>query len=163
MVAKSANTLLTERIADFIDDPLGYVMFAFPWEDNTTIQMVELEPKYADRYGLKYGPDKWACEMLEQLGEEIRDRGFNGKDAVDAIRFSTASGHGIGKSAMSSWIIKFNYQSSVGVFQLSRQYEPLTSRIVQEHLAMRRIDGQSGERGSLSGPSLRQLHCILHL
>ena len=107
MVAKAANTLLTERIADFIDDPLGYVMFAFPWKDNTTIQMVEMEPEYQERFGLKYGPDKWACEMLDQLGEEIRDRGFNGTDAVDAIRFSTASGHGIGKSTMVAWLIMF--------------------------------------------------------
>ena len=107
MSGKNANTQLTERIADFIDDPLGYVMFAFPWEDNATIQMVEMEPEYQERFGLKYGPDKWACEMLDQLGEEIKDRGFNGKDAVDSIRFSTASGHGIGKSPMVAWLIMF--------------------------------------------------------
>jgi hypothetical protein len=44
---------------------------------------------------------------LDQLGVEIRKRGFNGRTAVEPIRFTTASGHGIGKSTLVAWLIKF--------------------------------------------------------
>jgi hypothetical protein len=89
------------------DDPLGYVMMAFPWDSDPSIQLVELGPEYRARFGCKWGPDKWACEFLDELGEQIRDRAFDGSKAVKPIRFSTASGHGIGKSALVAWLIKF--------------------------------------------------------
>tara|TARA_R110000824_G_scaffold69297_5_gene178643 strand:- start:1300 stop:2853 length:1554 start_codon:yes stop_codon:yes gene_type:complete len=103
----TANEMLASAIGDFVDDPLGYVMYVFPWKDNPTIQLVELQEPYKTRFNCDYGPDLWACEMLDQLGDEIKKRGFNGRDAVDAIRFSTASGHGIGKSTMVAWLIMF--------------------------------------------------------
>ena len=103
----TATEQLTDLIGDFQDDPLGYVMTVFPWHDNPTIQMVKLQEPYKSRFNCEYGPDRWACEMLDQLGSEIKKRGFNGRDAVDAIRFSTASGHGIGKSTMVAWLIMF--------------------------------------------------------
>lgn len=98
---------LTDIIGGFYDDPLGYVMFNFPWDTYEPIQVVPLPEKYRDKYGCEWGPDLWACEYLEQLGEEIRKRGFDGKRAVPPIRFSTASGHGIGKSVLSSLLVKF--------------------------------------------------------
>jgi len=98
---------LLDQIAEFYDDPLGYVMFMFPWDDDPNIQMVELEEPWATRYQSKYGPDRWACELLDELGTEIRKRGFDGRNAVDPIRFSIASGHGIGKSTLVAWLIKF--------------------------------------------------------
>jgi hypothetical protein len=104
----TANQRLTDQINKFWGDPLGYVMFIFPWDTDESIQMVELEPEYRDRFpGCKYGPDKWACEFLDDMGKEIRKNKFNGRDTVPPLRFSTASGHGIGKSTLVSWLIMF--------------------------------------------------------
>ena len=86
---------LAAEIAGFYDDPLGFVLYAFPWgEDHTLLEGAE-------------GPRKWQWEFLERWGEEIRDRGFDGKSPVQPIQFSFASGHGIGKSALSAWITLF--------------------------------------------------------
>ncbi len=104
---RTADEELADAIADFYDDPLGYVMFNWDWANDTTIQLVELAEPWASRYGLKYGPDAWACEFLEDLGREIKKRKFDGRSAVDPIQFSTASGHGIGKSVLVAWLIKF--------------------------------------------------------
>lgn len=98
---------IMDALSEYYDDPLGYVLFAFPWDTDPSIQIVELEEPWASRYQSKWGPDKWACEFLDDLGAEIRERGFNGRTSVDPIRFSTASGHGIGKSCLVAWIIKF--------------------------------------------------------
>lgn len=98
---------ILDDLAEFYDDPLGYVMYAFPWDSYEPIQLVELPAKYQKKYNCVYGPDKWALEFLEEWGREIRKRNFNGRDAVDPIRFATSSGHGIGKSTISAWIIKF--------------------------------------------------------
>ena len=51
------------------------------------------------------GPDAWQRETLDLIGQECRNRRFDGIHAVDPIRIATASGHGIGKSALSAWII----------------------------------------------------------
>ena len=101
------DELLANKIATFYADPLGYVMFVFPWDTEESIQLVELQEPWASRFNSKYGPDAWACEFLDELGTEIKKRNFNGKDAVDPIQFSTSSGHGIGKSVDVAWLIKF--------------------------------------------------------
>lgn len=103
----SPEEQLAEAVAGFYDDPLGYVMFAFPWDSDPTIQMVQLDDRYRKRYNSVYGPDTWACEFLDQLGKEIKERGFDGRTAVAPIQFTTASGHGIGKSVLVAWLIKF--------------------------------------------------------
>lgn len=107
MARKSPNEQLMSELGRFYDDPLGYVMFAFPWDTEESIQMVPLADKYKDRFDCKWGPDEWACEFLDQLGDEIKKRKFDGKKAVLPIQFSTASGHGIGKSTLTSFLIKF--------------------------------------------------------
>lgn len=108
MAELTPDELLADDISEFYTDPLGYVIFVFPWDTDTSIQMVELEEPYKSRFpNCKYGPDVWACEFLDELGEEIKKRKFNGRDAVDPIQFATASGHGIGKSVLVAWLIKF--------------------------------------------------------
>ncbi len=102
-----ADSQIADDIASFYDDPLGYVMYVFPWDTEVAIQQVELDEAYKDRFKSEFGPDRWACEFLDDLGKEIKERNFNGRDAVKPIRFATASGHGIGKSALVAWIIKF--------------------------------------------------------
>lgn len=98
---------LAEQLATYYADPLGYVLFSFPWETERSIQLVAMPKDRQLQYGCEYGPDGWACDFLQQYGEEIAKRGFDGKNAVDPIQFSTASGHGIGKSVLVAWIIKF--------------------------------------------------------
>jgi hypothetical protein len=106
-MAKDVRVQIAQDVASFYDDPLGFVMYAFPWDSDESIQQVELSPKYKAKYGCDYGPDDWACEFLDEWGDEIRKRGFDGKNAVEPIQFSTSSGHGIGKSTLTSWIILF--------------------------------------------------------
>lgn len=98
---------LAEFIGEFYADPLGYVMASFPWDSDSSIQLVELKGKYRERFDCIYGPDEWACEFLDQLGEEIKKRKFDGVNAVDPIKWATVSGHGIGKSALVAWLVKF--------------------------------------------------------
>lgn len=98
---------LAEDIAKFYNDPLGFVIFAYPWDTDPALQIVELPEPYSHVYGVKYGPDKWACDFLYDLGKEIKARGFDGAAPVDAIRMATASGHGIGKSALTAWLVDF--------------------------------------------------------
>jgi hypothetical protein len=67
-------------------DPLGYVHLAYPWETED----------------LPYpGPHEWQAEQLAQLGEDLRKPV---EDGVHVVRFATASGHGVGKSALCSWL-----------------------------------------------------------
>ena len=106
-MARTLEDQLCEDMAGFFDDPLGFVMYAFSWSDDPSIQMVELEEPWASKYQVKYGPDRWACEFLEEWGEGIRKNGFNGKNPVPVYRGAVSSGHGIGKSTITSWIILF--------------------------------------------------------
>ena len=89
-------------------DPLGWVMYAFPWDSEPSIQLVPLQEPWASRYGCKYGPDAWACEWLDDLGLQIAIRDYQpGGPAVDPVRSAVSSGHGIGKSTMTAWLILF--------------------------------------------------------
>ena len=120
---RAPDDRLADALALLRDDPLGYVMFAFPWDSAPEIQIVELaqgveaslspgdrkrQAAYRARFpGCKYGPDLWACDFLEDFGRIIKDRAFDGRSPVMPIRFSTVSGHEIGKSALCAWLIKF--------------------------------------------------------
>ena len=98
---------LVKAFAEYANDPLGFVLFMFPWDTDASIQQVPLPAKYRKRYNCKYGPDLWACEYLDRLGLEIRRRGFDGRTSKPPIQVSVSSGHGIGKSALVAWLILF--------------------------------------------------------
>ena len=100
MVALTADEELMDELAKFYADPLGHVMFSYPWDTYAPIQMVELTEEYADRFKCKYGPDKWACDFLDGLGADIRENKFDGRNSVDPLLYATASGHGIGKTVL---------------------------------------------------------------
>lgn len=89
-IADTQRELATE-VAAFYADPLGFVMFAFPWG----------QPGLLARYT---GPDTWQVEFLKDLGAEVKARAFDGFTPVNPIRDTVASGHGIGKSTMSAWL-----------------------------------------------------------
>jgi hypothetical protein len=89
-------------------DPLGYVMWAFPWDAEQSIQLVRLQGKWKERYpNCEWGPDAWQCEFLERLGREVESRGFDVDEPtpVNAVRMAVASGHGIGKSALTGMLV----------------------------------------------------------
>jgi hypothetical protein len=86
-----ADADLVEKVAEYVDDPLGFVYFAYPWKERGPLEEYE-------------GPDAWQGELLEDIGREVRQRGFDGLNAVLPIRQAISSGHGIGKSTISAWI-----------------------------------------------------------
>lgn len=106
-ISPKIDRQLQEIISGFYADPLGYVMFNFPWDTDPSIQMVELPKKYRDRYNSRYGPGAWCCDLMEEWSQEIKLRAFDGRNAVEPIRFSTVSGHGIGKTTTTAFVIKF--------------------------------------------------------
>ncbi len=103
--------MLEDDIASFYDDPLGYVMYNFPWDSDPVLKMVTLKSPWKEKYNCKHGPDAWACQLLDDWGDEIKDRAFDGVHAVDPIQFSVASGHGIGKTALAAWVVKFIFDT----------------------------------------------------
>lgn len=109
VAAEHEDNELAEFIAQFHDDPLGFVMAAYPWDTDPSIQVCLLPEPWASVYDSKFGPDAWACAFLDDLGRKIRERGFDPLNAipVEPIRESIVSGHGIGKSAMCAWLVDF--------------------------------------------------------
>jgi hypothetical protein len=80
---------LLEDLSRFSCDPLGFVMWAFPWgEPNTPLESMT-------------GPEQWQREQLERIGKRL----VEGGPAGCVIEEDVSSGHGIGKSAMVSWMI----------------------------------------------------------
>ena len=104
-----AELTLDERLADevarFYADPLGFVVFAYPWDSDPSIQICKLPEPWSLVYNSVYGPDAWACEFLDNIGRQVREHKFNGTLPVEPIREAVVSGHGIGKSAMVAWIV----------------------------------------------------------
>lgn len=83
---------LADEIGAFALDPLGFVLFAYPWG----------EPGPLKEHA---GPDVWQTAFLKQLGEEVKKNGFDGLKAVQPIRHAVSSGHGIGKSTLVAWVV----------------------------------------------------------
>lgn len=77
---------IIEALAEFSSDPVGFVLFSFPWGEPGT-----------DLANYK-GPQDWQIEVLQDLGEGLLT-------IEDAIQIARTSGHGIGKSALVAWII----------------------------------------------------------
>jgi hypothetical protein len=93
-MASKPDTLrmMAEDIAGFTHDPLGYAVYSFPWgEKNTPLADSE-------------GPRRWQCEALE----DIRQHLSNPATRFLPYRDATASGHGIGKSALIGMIVAWS-------------------------------------------------------
>jgi hypothetical protein len=104
---KTFDEDLDDLLGECYADPLKFVMSVYPWTTDSSIQIVKLAPQYRARFKCEYGPDIWACEFLDQLGADIRARGFDGSHAVEPIQHAVKSGHGIGKSVMVAWLTGF--------------------------------------------------------
>lgn len=89
---------LAALVGRYAMDPLGFAMAAFPWGDDPRYSLVKLKEPWAERFNSEYGPDEWTCRMFDDVAAGIRERNFDGVNAVDPIRVAVASGHGIGKA-----------------------------------------------------------------
>jgi hypothetical protein len=86
------------------DDPLAFVMFVFPWGQRGT----PLEQQK--------GPRSWQREVLLVIKRKIaenRKRQVNGL-TPEMLKDATASGRGIGKSSLVSWLILWNMSCNLG-------------------------------------------------
>src|SRR5260370_25880274 len=77
------NENLLKWLASVSTDPLAFVQGAFPWGQV--------------RLSGFAGPEPWQREILELVRE--------GLPLSKAIQIAAASGHGVGKSALVSWLI----------------------------------------------------------
>jgi hypothetical protein len=82
---KNYAELIAHKVGELYDDPLKFVQLIFPWGEG------DLEGHT--------GPDVWQAELLEDVGRHMREG--DGRAYQSAI----ASGHGIGKGAVTAWLI----------------------------------------------------------
>lgn len=82
--AAQLDDQIADDLAGFTHDPLGWVRWAFPWGEG------ELRDEA--------GPRQWQADILTEIGARLA-AGDGG-----AIQTAVSSGHGIGKSALLSWI-----------------------------------------------------------
>lgn len=73
---------LLQALGSLADDPVAFVYFAFDWESE------ELKGQQ---------PQAWQIKTLKEVGR--------GLSLSTALQHATASGHGIGKSALVAWLI----------------------------------------------------------
>jgi len=78
---------LLEWLAKVSRDPYAFVMGAFPWGEN--------DSRLKD---FPEGPEAWQKEILDGIKNGLLD-------INKAIQLAVASGHGVGKTALVSWII----------------------------------------------------------
>ena len=113
---------LLEMAGEFSSDPLGFVIWAFPWGEPGS----ELEHFT--------GPEPWQEKILIDLGKGLID-------IKGAIRLARTSGHGIGKSALVSWLILWamcTYRDCIGVVTANTETQLKTKTWVQLAIWYRR-------------------------
>ncbi|SRR6266849_3032756 len=78
-----SSPALLDWLASCSNDPVKFVLEAFPWGEN---RLAGFE-----------GPEDWQWNVLERIK--------SGLPIDQAIQLATASGHGVGKSCLVAWII----------------------------------------------------------
>lgn len=80
---------LADRIGALRLDPLNFVRFCYPWGEDGPLKDLT-------------GPREWQADVLRSIGERLRaGHSLNLMPVLSAI----SSGHGVGKSALVSWIV----------------------------------------------------------
>lgn len=92
LTPQAQREAFADALIEYADDPYGFVMWAFPWG----VPGTELEHET--------GPDEWQIEEQEAVGQHLR-QGLLGTTSMTPFRGTTASGHGIGKSAEVAFMI----------------------------------------------------------
>jgi len=82
--ATDIDNQLIEAAERFVFDPLAFVLWAYPWGSGILRG--------------ESGPDTWQSDFLLEYGEQLK----SGKP----VRLARASGHGIGKTALISWVVQ---------------------------------------------------------
>ena len=85
MTPQQVREHIIEKLASFVHDPYGFVLWAFPWGEPGPLEN-------------ETGPDDWQKAQLQDIGRRLTENPH--KPILDA----TSSGHGIGKSAEVSWL-----------------------------------------------------------
>lgn len=76
---------MAEDMARFYDDPVGYVYYAFDWGRG---ELADFD-----------GPDVWQVDFMNAVAAKLR------ANPDSNVREATASGHGIGKTAATAWLV----------------------------------------------------------
>lgn len=108
------NDELILELGNYAFDPLGFVWFSFPWGEPG--ELVDAE-----------GPEDWQIEILSDLRDGIID-------LTGAIRLARTSGHGVGKSALVSWLILWAMSTrtdTIGVVTANTENQLRTKTWVQ--------------------------------
>jgi len=82
------------------DDPEAWVNFVLPWGEKGT----PLEKRT--------GPRRWQRETLRKIRDHIAANGT--RDLYEVMRLAVASGRGIGKSALVSWLVLWMLSTRIG-------------------------------------------------
>lgn len=80
---------LIDEIALYADEPLGYVTFAFPWDEDGDLKGEKLRA--------------WQTRLFKKLGEHLKNKDTR----FQPFRAAIASGHGIGKSAFIGMLLNW--------------------------------------------------------
>ena len=86
---------LIEELGSFAYDPYAFVMWAFPWGEAGTELAKET------------GPAPWQEKILKSVRDKIMTM-------EQALRHAVTSGHGVGKSALVSWLVWWSYSTFPG-------------------------------------------------
>ena len=88
----TTQEILASDLALLSKDPYKFVLYAFPWGE--------------DELKNDTGPDQWQKEILCAIRDGLLT-------IEEAIRIAVASGHGIGKSTLVSWVILWAISTKV--------------------------------------------------
>jgi hypothetical protein len=91
------DAMMILDMASMSKDPYKWVLYSFSWGTGDLLNHT--------------GPDTWQEEILKAIRDGVLDY-------QDAIRIAVASGHGIGKSALVSWLILWalsTHEDTLGV------------------------------------------------
>ena len=91
-MASAVDLEIADEVALCYADPLRFVMLAWPWGEPGPLEH-------------ETGPDDWQREFLTWIGQQVKANRFDGTTPVSALRATTSSGHGIGKSVMVAWLV----------------------------------------------------------
>lgn len=94
VTARAVEDELHDAMADLALDPLNFVRVAYPWG----------EPGPLAHY---HGPDTWQADILADIGRQVRARRFDGVHPVLPIRIAVSSGRGVGKGALTAWLVNW--------------------------------------------------------
>ncbi|MXV35857.1 MULTISPECIES: terminase [unclassified Saccharibacter] len=90
--AKTLEDQLADEISRYCLDPLGFVLFAFPWgQEGTDLAQSN-------------GPRAWQRDILRSIGDKLR-AGYEPDAVLMPALQAVASGHGVGKSALVSMLV----------------------------------------------------------